>query len=150
TNPNPPVEVIQTGTTGGTYSIAPTTGLSINPATGEIDPSGASPGTYTIQYRVAGAGACKNFVTTTTITITATPVATIQCPAAPYCRAASSLQTVVLTGSTGGLYSADPGLSIDATTGSINPSLCQPGIYTVTYTIAPSSPCPGYITTTKV
>jgi|GEM_PF-2509195 len=150
TTPNPPVAVIQTGNGGGTYTIAPATGLPINPTTGELNPSGATPGTYTIQYRVAGSGACTSFMTTTTVTVNATPVAAIQYTGAPYCRATGSPQSVLLSGSTGGLFSADARLSINTTTGAINPSLSQPGTYTVTYTIAPSPPCPGYTTTTKV
>jgi len=150
TTPNPPVAVIQTGDGGGSYSIVPATGLSINSTTGEINPSGAVAGIYTIEYRVPGAGACKVFMTTTTVNVTAAPTAVIQYAGTPYCRANSALQPVSLSGVTGGVFTAAPGLSLDATTGSINPSLSQPGIYSVTYTIAASPPCPGYVTTTTV
>ncbi len=40
-----------TGTTGGTFSASPA-GISINPATGTIDPSTSIPGTYTISYTI--------------------------------------------------------------------------------------------------
>ncbi len=150
TTPNPPVAVIQTGDGGGTYSIIPATGLPIDVATGQLTPSGAIAGTYIIQYRVAGAGACTNFMTTTMVTVNATPIASIQYPAASYCRGTSSLQNIIVNGSPGGSFSADPGLTINGATGSINPSLSMPGTYTVTYTIASSAPCPGFVTTTQV
>lgn len=45
------VQVTQTGVTGGVYSAVPA-GLSINAATGEINPSASTPGTYTVKYLV--------------------------------------------------------------------------------------------------
>ena len=150
TTPNLPVPVAQSGTTGGTYSIAPATGLPINNVTGEINPSGATAGAYTISYTIPGAGGCSNYTVKTTITVSSAPVATINYPGAPYCGSLNTPRQVSLSGTTGGTFSSTQGLSIDPTTGAINPSLSTPGTYTVTYTIAPSSPCPGYVATTNV
>lgn len=149
TTPNAPVSVTQTGTPGGTYSVSPA-GLSINAATGEVNPSGATGGAYTIKYSIPGSGGCAAYAVTTTVTVNATPVATIQYPGSPYCRSNNTPQRVNLSGTTGGAFSAGIGLSINSSTGEINPSLSTPGVYTVTYTIAAAPPCAGFVTTTTV
>ncbi len=66
--------VTQTGTAGGTYSS--TAGLTINAATGAITPSSSTPGTYTVTYTMAAGGGCAAQTATTSVTITALPVAT--------------------------------------------------------------------------
>lgn len=65
--------IIQTGTTGGIYS-APS-GLSINPATGEVDLAASTPGNYVVTYDFTQ-GICSN-TTTTPITINPLPTATV-------------------------------------------------------------------------
>ncbi|MDX1462975.1 MAG: hypothetical protein R3359_07960, partial [Marinirhabdus sp.] len=65
-----PIFVTQTGIAGGTYSAAPA-GLSIDPNTGEIDPSNSTPGTYTVTYSYITNGCPKT--ATTTVTIIETP-----------------------------------------------------------------------------
>ncbi|HTE10683.1 MAG TPA: gliding motility-associated C-terminal domain-containing protein, partial [Chitinophagaceae bacterium] len=148
--PNPPVSVTQTGSAGGSYSIVPATGLPVNAATGTITPSGAITGQYTIKYSIAGAGGCADYNTTTVVTVSAAPVAAIIYSGSPFCRGINIPQHVSFTGTTGGVFSAGQGLSVNAATGDINPSLSTPGIYTVTYTIAANAPCPGYVTNTAV
>ncbi|MCK7555585.1 PKD domain-containing protein [Chitinophaga sedimenti] len=143
---NPPVAVVQTGTAGGTYTATPA-GLPINPTTGEITPAGATPGVYTIRYTAPGTGACADYIATTTVTVTAAPAATINYPA--LCSN-SPVTQVTLTGTTGGTFSAAPGLSINATTGAITATTSAPGTYTVTYDIPVSAPCPGFTTTAPV
>lgn len=150
TTPNPPVAVTQTGSLGGTYSVSPATGLPVDPATGQIDPSGAVAGTYTISYTVAGQGACSNYKATATVVVNSAPAATIGYPGSPFCQGTTVLQKVSLSGTPGGTFSSSAGLSINAATGEINPSGSQPGAYTVTYTIAPSAPCPGFATPATV
>ena len=135
---------------GGSYSVSPATGLSISPTTGTLDPSGATPGQYTITYTIPGAGGCPDFITTAIVNVNGSPTATISYPASPYCRGINIPQQVLSSGTPGGIFSSSQGLSINPTTGEINPALSTPGIYTVTYTIAASSPCPGYIATTNV
>lgn len=143
---SPSVPVTQTGSAGGTYTISPA-GLIINPATGELSPAGAQPKTYTITYTVPGSGGCGNFVTTTSVTVAATPSAVISY--LPLCTS-DAPAAVKLTGTPGGTYASTSGLSIDATTGTITPAASTPGSYTVTYTVAPSPPCPGFSTTATV
>lgn len=150
TNPNLPVNVMLTGTTGGRYAIAPATGLQINAVTGQINPSGATAGAYTITYTVQGTGGCADFSTTTTVNVNSAPTATINY-SGPYCGSTTAAQTVTFTGSPGGTFTASPaGLSINSATGAITPSASTPGVYTVTYEILPSAPCPGFTTTASV
>ncbi|KAA2240707.1 PKD domain-containing protein [Chitinophaga agrisoli] len=148
--PNLPVPVTLTGNTGGTYSITPAAGLPINTTTGEINPSGATAGSYTVTYTVAGAGGCADYQTTTTVVVNSAPAATISYGGTPFCGSTANPQPVVVTGTTGGSFSAGAGLSINAVTGEVTPSLSTPGVYTVTYTIAASPPCPGFTTSTAV
>lgn len=147
--PNLPVPVTQTGTTGGVYSIAPATGLNINTTTGTLNPSGATPGTYTITYTIAAAGGCNTFTTSATVNISGTPTATIGY-ASTLCSSAGIIP-VTRTGNAGGTYTSTPaGLSINAATGAINTLQSVPGTYDVVYSIAPSAPCPGLETRTTV
>lgn len=70
----------------------------------------------------------------------------------PFCQT-SSLETVTLTGTgnyLGGTFSATPGLFVNAITGAINPSFSSPGIYSVSYSVAPSGSDPAFMTTTNV
>ncbi|MCM5527890.1 gliding motility-associated C-terminal domain-containing protein [Parasegetibacter sp. NRK P23] len=148
--PNNPVAVVQTGTTGGTYSIQPASGLSIDANTGTITPSNATAGTYTITYTITGAGGCPAFTTSATVVVNSSPTASISYPGSPYCNGITQVQPVTRTGNTGGVYTAGPGLSLDRVTGAINPSLSMPGTYTVTYTITPAPPCFVLRTSTSV
>ncbi len=67
----------------------------------------------------------------------------------PFCQS-STVETVTITGTTGGVFSASPfSLSINAITGTIDPSASVPGTYAVTYT-TPPGPDPPFATTTLV
>ena len=89
----------------------------------------STPGTYTIIYSFT-VGACSN-TATTTITITALPVATISYAGSPYCSTGTA--TVTQTGTAGGTYAAPAGIVINAATGDINLATSTPGTYTITY-----------------
>ena len=119
--------VTQTGQTGGTYSSI--AGLNINAATGDINLTTSTSGTYTVTYNFTN-GTCSN-TTTTSVTIIALPVATITYAASPYCVVGTA--TVTQTGVAGGFYTAPAGVSINGVTGDINLSTSTPGTYTVTY-----------------
>ncbi|MBK8522612.1 MAG: T9SS type A sorting domain-containing protein [Chitinophagaceae bacterium] len=132
--------VTRTGTAGGTYSS--TAGLTINTTTGAVTLGTSTPGTYTVSYTIAASGGCATFTTTTTITITALPAATISYAGNPYCSNAGTA-TVTRTGTAGGTYTAAPaGLIINAATGDVTLGTSTAGTYTVTYTTVSGSGCP--------
>ena len=123
-----------TGLAGGTFSS--TAGLSINASTGTIDVSASTPGTYTVTYTTAGA--CPNS-SNVSVTINALDNASFNYGAASYCVSATD-PTPTITGLAGGTFSSTAGLSINASTGTIDVSASTPGTYTITYTTAGSCP----------
>lgn len=142
------VAVTLTGSAGGVFSSS--AGLTIDPVTGEVNATTSTPGTYTVNYDIAASGGCSAFSTTTSITITAAPSATIVYGGSPYCATLTSA-IVTLTGTAGGNFTATPaGLTINATTGEVNPSTSTPGAYTVTYTIDTAAGCSTFTTTAAI
>ncbi len=139
--------VTRTGTAGGVYSS--TTGLSINATTGAVTLASSTAGTYTVTYTVAAAGGCSVFTTTSSITITAAPAATISYAGSPYCSTVATA-TVTRTGTSGGVFSSTTGLTINATTGDINIATSTAGTYVVTYTVAAAAGCAVFSTTTNI
>ncbi|MBX2984279.1 MAG: T9SS type A sorting domain-containing protein [Flavobacteriales bacterium] len=143
------VNVARNGTSGGTYSATPS-GLSINSSTGAINLTTSTAGSYTVTYSVSAAGGCAAFSTTAPVVISTAPSATINYVGSPYCTSVSTA-SVTQNGSTGGTYSATPaGLSINSSTGAINPGASSAGTYTVTYSIAASGGCAAFSTTAAV
>jgi hypothetical protein len=145
------VNVTQTGAAGGTYTASPS-GLTINSSSGTITLSSSSSGTYTITYFVPGAGGCAPQTAVTSVTILQLPTAAISYASPTFTKNQGS-QPVILTGTgifTGGLFSSAIGLTIDASTGAINPTASTAGIYTVTYTLSAASPCAQVTASTSV
>ncbi|PTT73186.1 MULTISPECIES: beta strand repeat-containing protein [unclassified Chryseobacterium] len=66
-----------------------------------------------------------------TVTINPLPIATITYSNSPYCKRGTA--TVTQSGVTGGTYSSDAGVSINASTGAINLAASTTGNHTVTY-----------------
>lgn len=144
------VTLVGTGAyTDGVYSSA--VGLTIDPATGTITPSTSTVGDYTVTYTIA-AGGCGVVTTTTSVTITAQPTASISYEGSPWCTDVAN-QIVTLTGTgayTGGTYSSSTGLTIDPVSGAITPSTSTAGTYTVTYSGVAVAGCGVVTTTTSV
>ncbi len=117
-------------TTGGVYSCP---GLSINPATGVIDLSSSSPGTYTVTYTVTGSSVLCTSGGTSTSTITIKPLPVI---------IISSDQTIFLGQSTlifasgGTIYNWSPSQGLNTTT---NDSAIASPVVTTTYCVGVSS-----------
>ncbi len=119
----------------GTFSS--TAGLVfISTATGQINLSASTPGTYTVTNTIAASGGCAVVTATSSITIAALPTATINYAGSPYC--ATGTATVTQTGTAGGTYTATAGLTINAATGDVDLAASTPGTYTVTYSFAAS------------
>ena len=141
--------VTQTGTAGGTYSS--TAGLTINAATGAITPSSSTAGTYTVTYTMAAGGGCAAQTATTSVTITALPVATFSYTATPYCQTAANPSPTFSGGGVAGTFSSTAGLVFVSTaTGQINLAASTPGTYTVTNTIAASGGCAAVTATSPI
>src|ERR1043165_1364096 len=134
-------QVTLTGSTGGSYSASPA-GLSIDAATGAINPSASSPGNYTITYTIGG---CPVYTTTTTVSILSSPTAAISYSSSTYCTGAP-VQQVTISGATGGVFHSGAGLSIDSVTGAVDPSASSFGSYTVTYSLPASGGCSAFST----
>ena len=135
--------VTLTGTgayTGGTYSALPA-GLTINTTTGAITPSTSTAGTYTVTYATPASGGCGPVTATTSVTITALPVATFSYTGTPYCSNASN-PLPSLSGSAGTFSALPAGLVFVSTaTGEVNLATSTAGTYTVTNTIAAAGGC---------
>jgi uncharacterized repeat protein (TIGR01451 family) len=57
------------GTAGGSFSVSPATGLSLNASTGEINPSASTNGTYTVTYTIPAHGTCSQYSRDATVII---------------------------------------------------------------------------------
>jgi len=143
--------VTRTGTAGGIYTVDPS-GLTINATTGAITPSSSTNGFYTVTYTIETPSAgCIEEPATTTVTITDAPLeSSISYAGTPYCSTSTSA-TVTLINPNDGTFSASPaGLSINASTGEIDPSNSLSGGYTVTYFVSGAGGCAPQTKTTDV
>ena len=145
-NPSP---TFSGGGVAGTFSS--TAGLVfVSTATGQVNLSASTPGTYTVTNTIAAASGCAAVTATSSITITALPAATISYAGSPFCSSLVGAQAVTQTGTAGGTYSSTAGLTINAATGAITPSSSTAGTYTVTYTMAASGGCAAQTATSSV
>jgi len=118
---------------GGTFTSSPS-GLDIDFLTGEIDTNLSAVSTYTIEY--TSVGICSGIASFTLVINDFKNDPDFSYPALLYCI--SDLSTVTPTIETpGGTFTSSPtGLSINAATGNIIPSLSSVGSYTIGYTTA--------------
>ncbi|NOQ70641.1 MAG: HYR domain-containing protein [Crocinitomix sp.] len=124
TDPTPTI----TGLAGGTFTAG--AGLVINAATGELDVSASTPGSYTVTYTTSGT--CPNS-SSVAVSITSLDDASFSYDAAIYCPNGAD-PTPTITGVPGGTFSSGAGLVINAATGEIDLDASTEGTYTVTYT----------------
>ena len=126
-------------------------GLNINASTGLVNLVASVPGTYTVTNTIAATGGCPAVIATSTITITALPVATFTYPATPYCQNATNPVPIYSGGGSAGVYSASSVfLSINSSTGLINLAASQEGSYTITNSFAAANGCPAVSSTATV
>lgn len=124
-------------TTGGLFSSAT---VSVNATTGEVDLTSATAGMHDIVYNIdadpANCMQAGTYTTTIEIIETVVPVTTFTYAEDFYCTSTGNIFPELATGfTTGGVFSSQTGLTIDATTGEINFSTSTTGSYTITYTI---------------
>jgi hypothetical protein len=145
-----PVPTFSGGGVAGTFSS--TLGLVFaNANTGEIDLATSTPGTYTVTNTIAAAGGCSQVTATSSVTVTALPVATFSYAGSPYCQNGANPVPTFSGGGVAGTFSSSPGLVFaNANTGEINLATSTPGTYTVTNTIAAASGCPDVTATSSV
>jgi hypothetical protein len=140
-----------TGETGGFFTASPS-GLMINPETGMINLSESTARQYTITYRIPGRGGCSPAEDHFILTVVQYPSASIAYAQAGYTKNVENVE-VILDGDgdyAGGVfnYSAANGgtLNVSPTTGALNPSDSDAGVYTLTYTKNVTGTCEGTIT----
>ena len=142
--------VTRTGTAGGTYTASPA-GLTINASTGAITPGTSTAGTYTVTYSISATGGCGVVTATTSVTITALPVATFSYPGSPYCSNAPDPLPVFSGGGVAGVFSSSPGLVFTNTsTGQVDLTASTPGTYLVTNRIVSAGGCAEVVETFNI
>ena len=125
-----------TGATGGVFSKHAGSGtLSINSTTGVIDLQASDAGTYTVRY--TSPGTCPVTVDNT-ITIKPLDQTTFAYSGTSFPKVGTASVTSA-PGTSGGTYSATPGLSINSSTGEIDLANSTIGTYKIFYQTAGSS-----------
>ena len=114
--------------TGGTFAITGTGGV-IDTATGSL--AGSQPGTYDVTYTTTGCVASS----TISVTVNAEEKATFTLPATACKGDGNVTPTFDTSATTGGTFTINPAITIDANSGEIYVSTATGGTtYTVTYT----------------
>lgn len=130
---SPPVFVINQTTSGGMFSSTPA-GLSLDPVSGTVITSTSMPGVYTVTHTLNSPPTDSHSVT---IEILEIPEAMLSYPVYFVCKESySTLQVDTAGVSQFGFYSAfPPGLAIDSTTGEIDVTNSNDGLYTVLHIV---------------
>lgn len=145
-----PSPIYSGGGTAGTF--ASSVGLSINSVDGIVDLSASTPGTYSVTNTFPASGGCPAVIATSTITITALPIATFSYSGTPYCQdpTINPFPTFSGGGSAGTFTASPSGLTINSGTGQITTSTSTLGVYTVTNAFPASGGCPAVFATTTI
>ena len=113
---------------GGTFAATPS-GLTINASTGEVTPSTSTPQAYTISYTVSGV--TSQFA----LTVNAVQQSTFSYSSSSFQQIGTATPTLADGTTAGGTFTADTGVSINASTGVIDLAASTiGGPYTITYT----------------
>lgn len=103
------------------------------------------------QYRCVATGSGSTNSTAATLTVSEPAVATFSYVGSPYCITSSNPSPTFSGGGIAGTFSSTSGLAfVSTSTGQVNLSISTPGTYTVTNTIAASSPCALQKATTTI
>ncbi|MCG8474887.1 MAG: gliding motility-associated C-terminal domain-containing protein [Cytophagales bacterium] len=128
-NESDPVPLV-TGVPGGVF--ASTSSLSLNGSTGEIDLSASNAATHYVTYTTSGN--CPD-VDTVSLAIESFVSSAIAYSSTAYCLGSTNPVPVV-SGQTGGVFSASPGILLNGSTGEIDLSASTPGSYMISYIVA--------------
>lgn len=124
-------------TNGGVFSASPS-GLNIDPATGIITAAASAAGAYRVTYTYPTTG-CTNGNTgwDSIVVAPAIPATVVFSYSSPVCKDALPVMPQTVPGfTTGGLFTAPPGVAINTSTGEINIANSSPGTnYQVTYSL---------------
>src|SRR6185312_8392069 len=135
---------------GGSVSLTSSAGSAYLWSTGATTQSISvtTSGSYTV--KVTNASGCQSASSAATVvTVNPLPSATISYSGSPYCSS-SGTASPVMSGTSGGAFTSDAGLKIDAVTGVVTLSTSTVGNHTVTYTIAAAGGCAAFVTTTTI
>lgn len=130
-------------TGGGKAGVFTATGLTLNAATGVVNLTASTPGTYTVTNTIAASGSCPQVKATASIAITSSnPKADFSYTGSPYCQSTGSAAVALNPSATAGAFSSTSAdLSINGTNGTVNLTASKPGSYTVTNTIVAAGGC---------
>lgn len=122
-------------TPGGTYTSD--SGLTIDPATGEVNPSTSTPGPHSVIYTIVASGCLVPGAGNAIISFVAdsAPAVAFSYPAQA-CTSSAPITPTTNPGTPGGTFTGTPGLVINATTGEINVVSSTVGMHSITYTVA--------------
>jgi gliding motility-associated-like protein len=144
TDPSPTI----TGVAGGTFTSSPGGLIFVSSATGAIDLSASTLGTYSVTYTTAGP--CPGS-TTVSVTITTSPASTFSYTGTPYCSNEADPLPTYNGGGSAGVFSSTAGLVfVSTSTGQVDLSASTAGTYTVTNSIAASGGCPASTATSSI
>lgn len=132
-----PVPAYDLGFTNGGIFTASPAGLSIDAATGVINLASSSTGNYKIVYNYTTTGCINgNSADDSIVLAAAVPTNIIFSYASPVCKDAAPVMPQTQANFTlGGLFSSNPGLSLNSSTGEVNVVNSTPGNYQVTYSL---------------
>ena len=140
-NPTPTLS----GTTPGTFTASPTGLMFVSTATGQINVTASTPGTYTVTFTTNGPCADTR---SATVTLTSSPSATFQYPNQTYCLGGGTAVPTLANGANGGVFSSTAGVVLNASTGTIDLSASTAGTYIVTNTVGSGGSCSAAANTT--
>ncbi len=134
---------------GGTFTSTPA-GLVMNALNGVVNTTTSTVGTYTVTNTIAPSGGCPAVISTSTITIIPALDGSFSYVNDPYCQGGANPFPTLATNAIGGVYSGDPGLIINSSTGEVDLTQTPPGTYTVNNTVPAQSGCLSVTGTTTI
>jgi hypothetical protein len=124
---------------GGAVTLTASGGSSYRWSTGATTASITVSASGSYGVTATNAAGCSAAATPVAVTVNPATTATFAYAGPTYCQSGTA-PTPTVTGTAGGTFSAPASLSLNATTGAVNPAASTPGTYTVTYSVGGSCP----------